>query len=79
MKVPTPGVVGHPAQLECLWEAGAKGFYSVRWYKNGEQFYSFVPKNTPQVKVDHHLQGVSVEVGVGVWEWGGWVWGEVWC
>ncbi|XP_071527872.1 uncharacterized protein [Panulirus ornatus] len=62
VKVPTPGVVGHPAQLECLWAAGAKGFYSVRWYKNGEQFYSFVPKNTPQVKVDHHLQGVTVEL-----------------
>ncbi|XP_069954735.1 cell adhesion molecule 3 isoform X1 [Cherax quadricarinatus] len=38
------------------------GFYSVRWYKNGEQFYSFVPKNTPQVKVDHHLRGVTVEL-----------------
>ncbi|XP_071527854.1 uncharacterized protein [Panulirus ornatus] len=60
VRVPSPAIVGQSAQLECLWEEGAKGFYSVRWYKNGEQFYSYVPKNMPQVKVDHHLPGVRV-------------------
>ncbi|KAG7165836.1 putative cell adhesion molecule 3-like [Homarus americanus] len=59
--VPTPGVVGRPATLECQWTTGHRGFYSVRWYKNDEQFYSFVPKNKPQVKVDHNINGVNVE------------------
>lgn len=62
VKVPQPGVAGRPAILECLWAAGERGFYSVRWYKNDEQFYSYVPKNKPQVKVDHHIEGVSVEL-----------------
>lgn len=62
VKVPMPGQVGKPARLECLWVAGDRGFYSVRWYKNDEQFYSYVPKNKPQVKVDHHLAGVQVEL-----------------
>ncbi|XP_045108601.1 cell adhesion molecule 3-like isoform X1 [Portunus trituberculatus] len=62
VKVPQPGVAGRSARLECLWRAGNRGFYSVRWYKNDEQFYSYVPKNKPQIKVDHHLQGVSVEL-----------------
>lgn len=66
MKVPQPGVAGRPATLECLWAAGDRGFYSVRWYKNDEQFYSFVPKNKPRVKVDHHIRGVSVKVRDGV-------------
>ncbi|XP_042223888.1 uncharacterized protein LOC121867833 [Homarus americanus] len=60
VKVPTLALAGEKARLECLWAAGDRGFYSVRWYKNGEQFYSYVPKNSPQVKVDHHLHGVSV-------------------
>ncbi|XP_069191131.1 uncharacterized protein [Procambarus clarkii] len=62
VKVPMPGVVGRPAKMECQWTAGASGFYSVRWYKNNEQFYSFVPKNYPQDKVDHNLRGVKVEL-----------------
>ncbi|XP_063843425.1 uncharacterized protein LOC135090536 isoform X2 [Scylla paramamosain] len=62
VKVPQPGVAGRQARLECLWAAGERGFYSVRWYKNDEQFYSYVPKNKPQVKVDHHIEGVSVEL-----------------
>ncbi|XP_063587787.1 uncharacterized protein LOC134765039 [Penaeus indicus] len=60
VKVPQPGISGRSAQLECLWSAGAKGFYSVRWYKDGEQFYSFIPQNYPEVKVDHNLPGVTV-------------------
>ncbi|XP_050685936.1 uncharacterized protein LOC126980279 [Eriocheir sinensis] len=62
VKVPNPGVQGRPAKLECVWSAGDRGFYSVRWYKDEEQFYSFVPKNKPQVKVDHDIRGVSVEL-----------------
>ncbi|XP_042888570.1 uncharacterized protein LOC122264013 [Penaeus japonicus] len=57
--VPQPGISGRDAQLECRWAAGTKGFYSVRWYKDGEQFYSYIPQNTPE-KVDHNLPGVSV-------------------
>lgn len=62
VKVPQPGVEGRSARLECLWAADERGFYSVRWYKNEEQFYSYVPKNKPQVKVDHDIEGVNVEV-----------------
>ncbi|XP_047488228.1 uncharacterized protein LOC125038704 [Penaeus chinensis] len=57
--VPQPGISGRDAQLECRWAAGTKGFYSVRWYKDGEQFYSYIPQNQPE-KVDHNLPGVSV-------------------
>lgn len=58
--VPTPGIAGEAARLECHWSPGSKGFYSVRWYKDGEQFYSFIPRNRPEVKVDHNLPGVTV-------------------
>nr|XP_045588302.1 uncharacterized protein LOC123750227 isoform X1 [Procambarus clarkii] len=58
--VPRPGVVGRSAELQCQWDEDARGFYSVRWYKNADQFYSYVPKNEPQDKVDHRLAGVSV-------------------
>lgn len=62
VKTPHPGVVGSPARLECRYTVGSQGFYSVRWYKNDEQFYSYVPRSHPIVKVDHELEGVDVEL-----------------
>ncbi|XP_037796824.1 uncharacterized protein LOC119592081 [Penaeus monodon] len=38
--IPTPTVAGHIARLECVWSAGSgPPLYSLRWCKDGQQFY----------------------------------------
>lgn len=59
VRVPTVAIVGQPAKLECDWDSGKNDFYSVRWYMDDEQFYSFILGNKPE-KVDHNLPGIYV-------------------
>ncbi|XP_066942632.1 uncharacterized protein [Macrobrachium rosenbergii] len=59
--VPHPGVVERPATLECVYDTEQDRFYSIRWYLNGEQFYSFIKKNNPE-KIDHNHTNVDVEL-----------------
>lgn len=61
--VPAYKLRGDSALLQCHYDLGDDALYSVKWYKDDEEFYRFVPKATPQhssyridgVKVDHHL------------------------
>ncbi|XP_066942630.1 uncharacterized protein [Macrobrachium rosenbergii] len=59
--VPHPGVVERPATLECVYDTQQDNFYSIRWYLNGEQFYSFIKKNNPE-KINHNHTDVDVEL-----------------
>ncbi|XP_068237758.1 uncharacterized protein [Palaemon carinicauda] len=59
VRVPDPAIVGQPARLECLWES--QDYYSVRWYLNDEQFYSYIVGNHPE-KVNHDMAGVNVAI-----------------
>ncbi|KAK6638281.1 hypothetical protein RUM44_008710 [Polyplax serrata] len=65
MKVSIPGykLRGEMAILECDYELDGEVLYAVKWYKDNEEFYRFVPKSNPPqhsykvdgIKVDHQL------------------------
>ncbi|XP_077301163.1 uncharacterized protein LOC143921684 [Arctopsyche grandis] len=65
IEVVVPGyrVRGETALLECRYELQGDTLYSVKWYKDNEEFYRFMPKLSPPhhsywvegVKVDHQL------------------------
>ncbi|KAK3869356.1 hypothetical protein Pcinc_025340 [Petrolisthes cinctipes] len=61
VSLPQPALVGEPASLRCHFSTPNGTFFSVRWYKDERQFYSFVPDRTP-VKQAHYLPGLFVEV-----------------
>ncbi|KAK9503425.1 hypothetical protein O3M35_009980 [Rhynocoris fuscipes] len=54
---------GEMAILECHYELEGDNLYAVKWYKENEEFYRFVPKSNPPtasykvegIKVDHQL------------------------
>ncbi|XP_077287063.1 cell adhesion molecule 2-like isoform X2 [Arctopsyche grandis] len=60
--VPAYRVRGETALLECQYELERDTLYSVKWYKDNEEFYRFLPKFSPPhhsyridgIKVDHH-------------------------
>lgn len=59
--VPSYQMPGETATLHCEYELGNDTLYSVKWYKEHEEFYSFVPKQSPKAH-SYHVTGVHVDV-----------------
>jgi len=61
--VPQHAVLGQNVSLECNFNLDGENLYSVKWYKDGNEFYRYVPQEKPPVLV--FLQpGVSAVVRI---------------
>lgn len=62
LRVPAHVALGTRAALACRWALGpADVLYSVKWYKDGKEFFRHVPRDhEPRRKFP--LPGVDVEV-----------------
>ncbi|CAL1262563.1 unnamed protein product [Larinioides sclopetarius] len=47
-EVPSLLVPGDSAYLTCLFDLGGEKLYSVKWFKNEQEFYRFFPSLNPQ-------------------------------
>ena len=54
-------VLGQPASLDCDYRLGNSSLYSVKWYKDGEEFFRFMPSMLRSFEV-FHVAGVSLDV-----------------
>lgn len=63
LRVPSYTVRDNPARLECLYDLDGESLYSVKWYKDGNEFYRYVPRDMPPAQL-FPLPGVSVNVSV---------------
>ncbi|CAH4019989.1 uncharacterized protein LOC123707467 [Pieris brassicae] len=61
VSVPTYRVRGQPAQLDCEYELGDDTLYSVKWYRDNEEFYRYLPKYDPP-KHAYKLDGIKVDL-----------------
>lgn len=52
---------GESATLSCEYELEGGKLYSVKWYRDHEEFYRFMPKLRPPQRA-HSLDGVTVDV-----------------
>ncbi|KPI97990.1 PREDICTED: uncharacterized protein LOC106125156 [Papilio xuthus] len=59
--VPSYKVRGQPAQLDCDYELGDDILYSVKWYRDNEEFYRYMPKFDPP-KHAYKLDGIKVDL-----------------
>lgn len=59
--VPAYRVRGQSALLECEFSLGTDTLYSVKWYRDNEEFYRYMPKYDPP-KHAYKLEGVKVDV-----------------
>jgi hypothetical protein len=55
--------VGDSLQLKCDYDLENAVLYSIRWYFGAEEFYRFVPKESPPTRV-FPMDGVSVDVSI---------------
>lgn len=61
VEVPRYKVRGELAILECHYELEGDTLYAVKWYKENEEFYRFVPRSAPP-KASYGVQGIKVDV-----------------
>jgi len=59
--VPQYGVEGKHAVLYCSYRS-VQPVYSVRWYKSGKEFFSYLPGKSEPISV-HDLPGITVDIG----------------
>jgi len=65
-------IKGTAAQLECLYDLDGEALYSVKWYKDGNEFYRYVPRDMPPAQT-FLLPGVNVDVStpyISYYYWG---------
>ncbi|KAJ8940088.1 hypothetical protein NQ318_022566 [Aromia moschata] len=61
VNVPQYRVPGETAMLQCDYNLGNDTLYAVKWYKEHEEFYRFVPKARPQANW-YKVEGVHVDM-----------------
>lgn len=52
--------VGKSTTFECKYDLQGEKLYSFKWYKDGNEFYRFLPKETPEVQL-FEVGGVHVD------------------
>ncbi|XP_052128923.1 uncharacterized protein LOC113213259 [Frankliniella occidentalis] len=61
VKIPPHTIRTHPVTLECNYDLQGEALYSVKWYKDGREFYRYVPGDLPNAQV-FDLAGVYVDM-----------------
>ncbi|XP_046393980.1 uncharacterized protein LOC124161825 [Ischnura elegans] len=54
---------GGIARLSCNYDLESSPLYSIKWYKDEEEFYRYVPKEAPPTQV-FPLSGINVDVSL---------------
>lgn len=61
VRIPNHTVRNSTARLECHYDMDGEELYSVKWYKDGHEFYRYIPRNMPPALV-FPLAGIDVDV-----------------
>lgn len=59
--IPHYKLSGQDAVLECEFELGRDRLYAVKWYKDNEEFFRYVPRFSPPIYT-HPVDGANVDV-----------------
>ena len=62
VNVPSYRFRGEDAILKCLYDLEGEQLYSVKWYKDGSEFFRFIPGDPDQKITTFNLPGVLVDV-----------------
>ncbi|XP_055639394.1 uncharacterized protein LOC129777250 [Toxorhynchites rutilus septentrionalis] len=61
VRVPKHTIKDNPVRLECHYEMEGDALYAVKWYKDGNEFYRYVPRDNPPAQVFPQT-GINVDV-----------------
>ena len=49
--LPSHAILGEDVVLECGYDMEGDRLYSVKWYRNGKEFYRHIPSDSPPTAV----------------------------
>ena len=61
--IPSHAIRGEDVVLECDYDLQGDSLYSVKWYRNGQEFYRHIPTDRPQTVVFRQA-GLIVDVSI---------------
>ncbi|CAM1300484.1 Uncharacterised protein g2730 [Pycnogonum litorale] len=61
IKIPDAVKPGEDVELDCAFDMQGSRLYSVKWYKDGVEFYRYVPKSKPQIRAFRN-RGIHVNI-----------------
>jgi hypothetical protein len=61
VRVPNYTVKDNTVKLECHYDMEDEKLYSVKWYKDGHEFYRYLPRDHPPATL-FPQNGISVDV-----------------
>jgi hypothetical protein len=59
--IPPHAIRGQNAKLQCHYDMEGDKLYSFKWYRNGREFYRYIPTDKPKTVV-FNGQGINVDV-----------------
>ena len=62
VNVPSYRFPGEDAVLKCLYDLEDEHLYRVKWYKDGQEFFRFIPGDPDPIIATFNQPGVSVDV-----------------
>lgn len=66
LQIPQHVVLNETVRMQCNFNLDKELLYSVKWYKDGHEFYRYVPRDVPMVQT-FRVPGVDVNVGINHW------------
>lgn len=63
VSVPQYRIPGDMALLQCDYNLGNDNLYAVKWYKDNEEFFKFLPKARPEAS-SYSVEGIHVDVSL---------------
>ena len=64
VEIPPHAVRGQDLHMSCKYDLGGDKLYSIKWYRNGNEFYRYIPSDTPQTTI---FNGNGINVDVSAW------------
>ena len=61
VEIPPHAIRGQDARLICKYDMEGDKLYSIKWYRNGNEFYRYIPSDTPDTTV-FNGNGINVDV-----------------
>ena len=49
--IPSHAIQGEDLVLECLYDLQEDSLYSLKWYRNGQEFYRHIPTDQPKTVI----------------------------
>ncbi|XP_050424238.1 uncharacterized protein LOC126835600 [Adelges cooleyi] len=54
-------LLGSSTTLTCIYDLEGETLYAVKWYKDGDEFFRYLPKNKPEIQV-FEQRGIYIDI-----------------